>query len=42
MSQDGAPDMTGKLTFDSDKGAGWSKWVAILMGLAMVGWMGSG
>jgi len=42
MSQDGAPDLTGKLTFDGDKGAGRSKWVAIFMGLAMVGWMGSG
>jgi multidrug efflux system membrane fusion protein len=42
MSQDGAPDLTGKLTFDGDKGAGWSKWLAILMALAMVGWMGSG
>ncbi|PRY74768.1 multidrug efflux system membrane fusion protein [Yoonia maritima] len=42
MSQDGSPDLTGKLTFDGDKGAGRSKWVAILMGLAMVGWMGSG
>ncbi|MDO6592085.1 efflux RND transporter periplasmic adaptor subunit [Loktanella sp. D2R18] len=42
MSQDGAPNLTGKLTFDGDKGAGRSKWVAILMGLAMVGWMGSG
>ncbi|KJZ17962.1 efflux RND transporter periplasmic adaptor subunit [Loktanella sp. S4079] len=42
MSQDGAPDLTGKLTFDGDKGAGRSKWVAIIMALAMVGWMGSG
>ncbi len=42
MSQDGAPDLTGQLRFDGDKGAGWSKWLAILMGLAMVGWMGSG
>lgn len=42
MSQDGAPDLTGKLTFNAEKGAGWSKWIAIIMGLAMIGWMGSG
>ena len=42
MSQDSAPDLTGKLTFESDKGAGLSKWVSIILMLAMVGWMTSG
>ncbi|WP_322890272.1 MULTISPECIES: efflux RND transporter periplasmic adaptor subunit [unclassified Yoonia] len=36
------PDQTGKLQFDTDKGAGRSKWVAGLMALALIGWMGSG
>lgn len=42
MSQDTAPDLTGKLTFESDKGAGRSKWIASLLALLLVSWMGSG
>ena len=42
MAQDIEPDLAGKLTFDSDKGAGRSKWVAIFLALLLVGWMGSG
>ncbi|WP_019953602.1 efflux RND transporter periplasmic adaptor subunit [Yoonia vestfoldensis] len=36
------PDQTGKLQFDTDKGAGRSKWIAGMLALALVGWMGSG
>lgn len=36
------PDLAGKLTFEEDKGAGRSKWVAIFLALLLVGWMGSG
>lgn len=36
------PDQTGKLQFDTDKGAGRSKWIAGLFALALIGWMGSG
>jgi multidrug efflux system membrane fusion protein len=36
------PDLTGRLTFDGDKGAGRSKWIAILLAVLLVGWMGSG
>lgn len=42
MAQDIEPDLAGKLTFDSDKGAGRSKWAAIFLALLLVGWMGSG
>lgn len=42
MARDDAPDLTGTLTFDSDKGAGRSKWIAVLLALILVGWMGSG
>lgn len=42
MAQDIEPDLAGKLTFDSEKGAGRSKWVAIFLALLLVGWMGSG
>lgn len=42
MASDNAPDMTGKLTFQNDKGAGRSKWIAVLFALILVGWMGSG
>lgn len=42
MAQDSQPDMAGKLTFDGDRGAGRSKWVAGLLALLLVGWMGSG
>ncbi len=36
------PDQTGKLQFDTDKGSGRSKWIAGLLALALIGWMGSG
>lgn len=42
MAQEIEPDLAGKLTFDADKGAGRSKWVAIFLALLLVGWMGSG
>lgn len=42
MSQDAPPDLTGKLAFVSDKGAGRSKWMAGLLAVLLVGWMGSG
>ncbi|MDP5084532.1 MAG: efflux RND transporter periplasmic adaptor subunit [Yoonia sp.] len=43
MAQDAAPpDLTGKLAFEGDKGAGRSKWIAGLFALLLVGWMGSG
>jgi len=42
MAGDTAPDLTGKLTFESEKGAGRSKWIALLLMLLLVGWMGSG
>lgn len=42
MAQDIEPDLAGKLTFDSDKGAGRSKWAAVFLALLLVGWMGSG
>ncbi|WP_411890667.1 efflux RND transporter periplasmic adaptor subunit [Yoonia sp. SDW83-1] len=42
MAKDSAPDLTGQLRFESDKGAGASKWIAIFLGLALIGWMGSG
>ena len=42
MAHDIEPDLAGKLTFDSDKGAGRSKWAAIFLALLLVGWMGSG
>jgi multidrug efflux system membrane fusion protein len=42
MSGQTPPDLTGKLNFDGDKGAGRSKWVAMLLVLLLVGWMGSG
>ena len=41
MSDDNV-ELTGKLTFENDKGAGRSKWVAVFLALALVGWMGSG
>jgi multidrug efflux system membrane fusion protein len=37
-----APDQTGKLQFDTDRGASRSKWIAGLLALALIGWMGSG
>lgn len=42
MAGETAPDLTGKLSFEGDKGAGRSKWLALLLVLALVGWMGSG
>ena len=42
MSTETAPDLTGQLRFENDKGAGRSKWVAVLLALLLVGWMGSG
>ncbi|WP_342076939.1 efflux RND transporter periplasmic adaptor subunit [Yoonia sp. SS1-5] len=42
MAKDIAPDLTGQLTFDNDKGAGRSKWIAVFLALALVAWMGSG
>ncbi len=42
MAKDSAPDLTGKLTFESDKGAGKSKWIAVLFAVLLIGWMGSG
>lgn len=35
-------DQTGQLQFDTDKGAGRSKWIAGLLALILIGWMGSG
>lgn len=42
MTASNTLDQTGKLSFDNDKGAGRSKWIAILLALLLVGWMGSG
>jgi multidrug efflux system membrane fusion protein len=42
MAEDSTPDLTGKLTFEGDKGAGRSKWIAGLLALLLIGWMGSG
>ncbi|MEO1640082.1 MAG: efflux RND transporter periplasmic adaptor subunit [Pseudomonadota bacterium] len=42
MADDQHVNLTGKLEFDNDKGAGRSKWVAGLLALALIGWMGSG
>jgi len=36
------PDLTGKLSFDGDKGAGRSKWIAGFLALALIVWMVSG
>lgn len=42
MAQDIQPDLTGKLTFESDNGANRSKWIAVFFALLIIGWMGSG
>jgi len=42
MAEPSAHDLTGKLTFSHDKGAGRSKWIAIFLALLLFGWMGSG
>jgi multidrug efflux system membrane fusion protein len=36
------PDQTGQLQFDTDTGASRSKWIAGLLAIVLVGWMGSG
>ena len=42
MTGETPPDLTGKLSFEGEKGAGRSKWIALLLVLLLVGWMGSG
>lgn len=42
MAKDNATDKTGQLTFETDRGAGASAWIALVLTLALVGWMGSG
>lgn len=42
MASESSPNQSGKLQFENDKGAGGSKWIAILLAIALVGWMGSG
>lgn len=42
MTHENLPDQTGKLSFEGEKGAGRSKWIAMILGLVLVGWMGSG
>ena len=42
MPDEQLPDLTGQLKFDGDRGAGRSKWIAILLALLLAGWMGSG
>ena len=42
MAGETQPDLTGKLKFEGEKGAGRSKWIALLLVIALVGWMGSG
>ncbi len=42
MKDDNKPDLTGRLTFAGDAGAGRSKWIAIALALLLIGWMGSG
>lgn len=42
MTHENLSDQTGKLTFEGEKGAGRSKWIAMILGLVLVGWMGSG
>jgi len=42
MAKDTQPDLAGKLTFENDRGAGRSKWIAGLLALLLFGWMGSG
>ena len=41
MSNDNE-DLSGKLTFENDKGAGRSRWLAVFLALVLAGWMGSG
>ena len=42
MAHSPQTDLTGKLEFETDKGAGRSKWIAGFLVLTLVGWMGSG
>ena len=42
MAKDTQPDLAGKLTFENDRGARRSKWIAGLLAILLVGWMGSG
>ncbi len=42
MAKDTSADLTGHLTFETDRGAAWPKGIAFLLTLALVGWMGSG
>ena len=42
MDADKLPDQTGQLKFETDKGAGWSKAIALLLTVTLVAWMGSG
>ncbi|WP_371168116.1 efflux RND transporter periplasmic adaptor subunit [Aliiroseovarius sp. 2305UL8-7] len=42
MPRDELPDLNGKLNFESEQGAGRSKWLAVLFSVLLVGWMGSG
>ena len=42
MAGDTPRDQTGQLRFDTDKGAGRSKWIAGALAVVLVGWMGSG
>jgi multidrug efflux system membrane fusion protein len=42
MSENLTPDLTGKLSFETEKGASRAKWIAVILTIALVGWMGSG
>jgi len=42
MTTESVTDLRGALEFETDKGAGRSKWLAILFAVLLVGWMGSG
>jgi len=42
MTTEPRPDLRGKLEFQTDKGAGRLKWLAILLAFILVGCMGSG
>ena len=42
MAKDTELDQSGQLTFETDQGAGGSTWLALLLTLGLVGWMGSG
>jgi len=42
MAHGSFPDLSGQLTFETDKGASRSQWIAVFLGLVLIGWMGSG